>query len=226
MKEKISIIVPAYNEEENIFPFYNSVKDSLPDIDYELIFVNDGSEDKTFEEMKKIQDPRIALLSQEHKGKDYALYSGIMAAKNGIIATLDADLQSDPAEMPVLLDRLNQGNDFVCGWRSDRKDGIVKKISSKIGNSAQRAVLGIRLHDSNSPMKVFRKECVSDVVFFRHFHRFLVALASIQGFKVCEEKISHLPRRFGKSKYGISNRIFGNLKILLALRFSKAEFFK
>lgn len=223
---KISIITTAYNEEMNVLPFYESIKKALGEIDYELVFVNDGSTDRTLDEIKKIKDERIKIISEDHRGKAFALYSGLQNAKNEIIATIDADLQDDPSDIIRLLNKLNEGYDFVCGWRYERKDGIVKKISSKIGNLFLRVFFSVYLHDNNCPMKVFKKECVQNVLFFEHLHRFLTVLAKIQGYKVGEEKVKHYPRKYGKSKYGIRNRMFGNFKTILMIRFRRGKVLK
>lgn len=218
---KISIITTAYNEERNVLLFYESLKKALKGIDYELVFVNDGSTDRTLAEIKKIKDERVRIIKQEHRGKAFALYNGLQNAKNEIIATIDCDLQDDPSDIIKLLKKLNKDCDFVCGWRHERKDGIVKKVSSKIGNLFLKTFFSVHLHDNNCPLKVFRKECVQNIVFFEHFHRFLTVLAKIQGYRISEEKVKHYPRKYGNSKYGIRNRMLGNFKTILMIKFRK-----
>ena len=223
---KISIITTAYNEEMNVPLFYGSLKKALAGIDYELVFVNDGSTDRTLAEIKKIKDERVRIISEDRRGKSFALYNGLQNAKNEIIATIDSDLQDDASDIPKLINKLSKGYDFVCGWRYERKDGIVKKISSKIGNLFLKIFFSIYLHDNNCPLKVFKKECVQNILFFEHFHRFLTVLAKIQGYKVGEEKVRHYPRKYGKSKYGIRNRMLGNFKTILMIKFRKEGIFK
>ncbi len=217
---KISVILPAYNEEENIKLMYNRIKESLKKSDYEIIFVNDGSTDNTKDELIKIKDKRVSVIHlNERSGQSFALFTGLKNAKNKVIATLDADLQDNPEEIPRLLKKLNGGYDLVCGWRHKRNDNFVKKVSTKIGDYINNSFLDIELHDNNCPLKVFKKECMENIIFFRNIHRFIPILARMQGHKICEEKVEHYPRIHGKSKYGIHNRIFGNLKTLFIIKF-------
>ncbi len=217
---KISVILPAYNEEENIKPIYQSIKKSLKMLDYEIIFVNDSSTDNTKKELMKIKDKKVRVIDLSNgREKSFALFTGIKNAKNDIIATLDADLQNNPEEILKLLNRLNEGHDLVCGWRHKRNDNFVKKVSTKIGNYINNSFLDIELHDNNCPLKVFKKECMENVIFFKNMHRFIPILVKMQGYKICEEKVEHYPRVYGKTKYGIHNRIFGNLKTLFMIKF-------
>jgi len=217
---KVSIIIPAYNEEENIKPTYDKIRDSLKDIGYEVIFVNDGSTDNTKKELEKINDERVKIINlDKRKGQSFALFTGIKNASHDVIATLDADLQNDPKDVLKLLDRLNEGYGLVCGWRHKRNDGFVKKISSKVGNYINTKILSISLRDNNCLLKVFKKEFMERVIFFERFHRFIPILVKMQGDRICEEKVEHYPRVYGKSNYGIHNRIFGNLKTLFIIKF-------
>ncbi len=217
---KISVILPAYNEEENIKPIYQSIKKSLKMLDYEIIFVNDSSTDNTKKELMKIKDKKVRVIDLSNgREKSFALFTGIKNAKNDIIATLDADLQNNPEEILKLLNRLNEGHDLVCGWRHKRNDNFVKKVSTKIGNYINNSFLDIELHDNNCPLKVFKKECMENVIFFKNMHRFIPILVKMQGYKICEEKVEHYPRVYGKTNYGIHNRIFGNLKTLFMIKF-------
>jgi glycosyltransferase involved in cell wall biosynthesis len=220
---KLSVILPAYNEEENIKEAYNKIKKSfenLKKLDYEVIFVNDGSTDKTREELNKLNDERVKVINfEKRKGKSFALFTGIKNAINDIIVTLDADLQDDPGDIPKLLERLDEGYDLVCGWRHKRKDNFIKRVSTKVGNYINNGFLNIELHDNNCPLKVFKKKCVENMIVFDHWHRFIPVLTKIQGFKIIEEKVNHYPRIYGKTKYGVHNRIFGNLKSLFIIKF-------
>jgi len=217
---KISVVVPAYNEEKNIEPTISKIRKDLRDLDYEIIFVNDGSTDNTKKELMKTNDKRIRVINlNKRMGKSFALFTGIKNAKNKIIATLDADLQDNPEDILKLLKRLNEGYDLVCGWRYKRKDNFIKKVSTKIGNYINNSFLDINLHDNNCPLKVFEKECMENIIFSKSMHRFIPILAKIQGYKIYEEKVEHYPRIYGKTKYGIHNRIFGNLKTLFMIKF-------
>lgn len=215
---KISIITTAYNEEKSVLPFYNSLEKSLKGKYCELIFVNDGSEDKTLEEIKKIKDKKLKVINQKHKGKDAALYQALEKAQGDIIATIDADLQDEPKDIIKLLKKMEEGWDFVCGWRYKRQDKILRRISSKIGNLTLKLFFGVDLHDSNCPVKVFKKECLEGIRFFDHFHRFLTVLAKIRGYKICEKRVENYQRKYGKSKYGVRNRVFGNFRTILFIK--------
>jgi len=225
----ISVILPAFNEEKNIKLAVEKVLSFLESIqkDFEIIVVNDGSTDKTLEQMQKIKDRRVKIVNLKYrKGKSYALYKGFANAKYKIIATLDADLQNDPKDISNLLEKIDQGYDFVCGWRYKRKDGFSKKILSWGANILINFLLKTNLHDNNCPLKVFRKECIERIRFFNTYHRFIAPLSKIQGFKISEVKIKHYPRKYGKSKYGILDRVFGNLRTLLIIKFKKEKLFK
>lgn len=226
-KPRLSIIITAYNEEENIAETYKRIKESLSDIDYKIIFVDDGSTDNTKDELEKIGDENVKIIHlDKNTGKSYAYFTGFNNAKNEIIATLDADLQDNPVDILKLLNKLSQGYDLVCGWRHKRNDNFVKRVSSKIGNFINNKTLNIKIHDNNCPIKVFKKKCFEDVLYFKNMHRFLPVLAQIQGFKIGEEKVEHFPRIHGKSKYGVYNRVFGNLKTLYLIRFKRNNILK
>lgn len=221
---KISIITTAFDEEKNIIPLYGRIKKAFKGKDYEVIAVDDASKDNTCNELMKIKDRRFKIiLLKEHRGKCFALYKGLKESRGEIIATIDSDLQNDPRDIPVMVKELEKGYGCICGWRCYRKDGDVKRISSKIGNFLNNKFLGLNLHDSTCPVKVFRRECISKVKYFDNFHRFIPALVSIQGFRIKELKVNHYPRIHGVSKYGICNRIFPNLKTIFMVRFKNKE---
>ena len=221
---KISIITTVCNEEKNIIPLCRKVKGAMGKMDYEVIAVDDGSTDKTYEELRKIKDRGLRIIRlKEHRGKCFALYTGFKKSSGEIIATLDSDLQDDPKDITKMVKELENGWDCVCGWRYERKDSFVKKISSKIGNFVNNKFLGLKLHDNNCPMKVFRRECISKVKYFENFHRFIPAMIKIQGFRIKELKVNHYPRIYGVSKYGIRNRILGNIKTIFMVKFKNKE---
>jgi len=229
LKERFSVVTTAYNEEENLILFYNAVKEALKNKDYELIIVNDGSTDNTFAILKELlkKDKRLKVINLKHNaGKSFALYTGLKNANNEIIATIDADLENDPKDILKLFEKLNQGYDFINGWRFDRKDGTIKRVSTKIGNYVNNKILKVNLCDNNCPLKVFKKECIEKIIFFKRFHRFIPILVKTQNYKIYEEKVQHFPRQHGKSKYGVHNRIFGNLKTLFTIKFKSDRLLK
>lgn len=219
---KISIVTTAHNEEGNIPILYEQIKTAMINTDYEVIMVDDGSSDKTSDELGKIKDIRFNVLHlKERKGKCFALYEGIKKSSGGIIATLDADLQNDPADILEMVRELENGYDCICGWRRERKDVAIKKISSRIGNALNNMALGVDLHDNNCPVKVFRRECVSRIKYFKNYHRFIPVLIKAQGYRMKEYEVRHRPRIHGNSKYGLHNRIFGNILPMFMVKFRR-----
>jgi glycosyltransferase involved in cell wall biosynthesis len=223
---KISIVIPLFNEEDNVIPLYERLTDVMaacPEVDtYELVMVDDGSTDATARRLASIADPRLKPVSMgTRQGQSAAFDRGIRAASYETIATLDGDLQNDPADLPAMVAILNQGSDFVQGWRTPREDPLPKRISSRIANTLRRWVLKDAFHDIACSQRVFKKECVSTVEFFRGAHRFLPYLVQQAGYRVTECKVKHHPRIAGISKYGLSNRLIGPLKDLI--RISRAQ---
>jgi len=223
---KISIVTTAYNEERNILPLLKEIEGAFKNIDYELLFVNDGSTDKTLAETDRAKNKRTKIINlAKRQGKSFALYTGLKNTSNEIIATIDADLQNNPKDVLKLLKILrSQGCDFCCGWRHKRNDVFLKRISSKIGHYFTNIFLKTGLHDINCPLMVFKKDCLKKIIFFENFHRFFPALVKFQGYKICEAKIEDRPRLHGKSKYGIRNRVFGSLKTILMIKYNKKSF--
>ncbi len=220
----ISIIIPAHNEEENIRPLCERIKSAMDGAVYEIVLVDDGSTDNTLEEMKGCAAPEITTLALGRRmGKCAAIYNGLRNSSGGMIALIDADMQNDPSDILRMSKEIGPDCDMVCGWRKHRKDGPVKRLSSRVGNTVSNIVLGVRLHDNNSSLKVFRRECTERVRYFRNMHGFLPAMAVAQGYRVKEIEVRHYPRIHGKTKYGISNRIAGNLKALMIARFRQRE---
>ncbi len=220
-EKRFSILIPAFNEEKNILPLYNSLKKNLSQIDYEIIFIDDGSTDDTRKSLKEIKDKKVRVIGfKKNKGKSLALFYGIKEARSEIIATIDADLQINPRDVIFLFKKLKRKNcDLICGWRYKRKDKLSKKIFSWAGNILINTVFHLKIHDNDCPLKVFKKSCFDGFVFFENFHRFIPPLLKNKGYKICEEKIDHYPRLYGKSKYGIINRVIGNLKTLIKLKY-------
>lgn len=223
----ISIVIPVHNEEENIIPLCKNIKKAMGRIDYEIIAIDDGSIDNTPKNIRKINDRRFKKTHlKKHMGQCFALYHGIEKSSGEIIATIDSDLQNDPSDIPKMIEELGKGYDCVCGWRYDRKDSLSKRVSSSIGNYLNNKFLRMNLHDNNCTLKVFRKECTSRIRYFPNFHRFIPVMIKFQGFRIKETKVNHSPRIHGKSKYGmhkIHNRILGNLKTMLMVKFRHKE---
>ncbi len=217
----ISIVCPFYNEEENLDELFQrlvKMASELPE-PWEMIFVDDGSQDSGPEDLKKMMfgNPNIHLIQfEENRGLTSALYAGLQAAKGEIIATLDADLQNPPEEIPRLLSLL-PGHDMVTGFRAQRQDSPVKKASSLIANNIRRAVLGDRINDVGCSLRVFRKPVLETFYPYKGMHRFFPAIADRQRFKIKQVPVEHAPRKAGKAKYHFFNRLLGPLWDLIAV---------
>lgn len=213
MSVELSIVVPIYNEEENVAALYGSIRDALARtaLEYETIFVDDGSGDASFRLLKEIaaQDQRVKLLRfRRNFGQTAAMAAGFDAAKGAVIIPMDGDLQNDPADIPRLLDKLHEGYDVVSGWRKERKDTfITRKIPSFLANSLISRLTGVHLHDYGCTLKAYRREVLDGINLYGEMHRFVPALASQVGAKVTELPVNHRPRLYGKSKYGISRTL-------------------
>jgi glycosyltransferase involved in cell wall biosynthesis len=209
----ISVIVPLLNEEENIEVLYRELIDQLRELgqEFEIIFVDDGSTDRTFEILSKVQkdDSRVKVISfRKNFGQTAALSAGFDHARGDIIVTLDADLQNDPQDIPKLLGKLNEGYDLVNGWRFDRKDTfLTRRLPSIVANKIISLITRVTLHDYGCTLKAFRKEVTKNIRLYGEMHRFIPAIASGMGVSICEVKVNHRARKYGKSKYGISRTI-------------------
>ena len=205
----ISIVVPLYNEEESILPFYEELKKVLLMLknEYEIIFIDDGSTDKSLENLKALakKDKDIKIFSfRRNRGKAEALNYGFIAAKGDYIITLDADLEDRPEEIPNLISKINEGYDLITGWRKNRKHAWFMKIPSRFFNFLSNSFWGLRLHDYNCGLKIYTKGAAKSLNLYGGLHRFIPLLLYKQGFKVAEIPVVHDKRRFGKSKYGFS----------------------
>jgi len=209
----LSVIAPLLNEEQNIETLYQELVDVLIKLDqeYEIIFVDDGSTDRTFEVLSKIQknDSRVkAIRFRKNFGQTAALSAGFDHARGDIIVTLDADLQNDSQDIPKLIEKLNEGYDIVNGWRFDRKDPFIsRRLPSIIANKIISIITRVKLHDYGCTLRVFRKEIIKNIRLYGEMHRFIPAIASGMGISICEVKVNHRARKYGKSKYGISRTI-------------------
>jgi len=218
---KLSIVIPIYNEEENIPKLYEELKGVLEKLpyDYEIIFVDDGSTDRSFELLEEIakKDPKVKVVKfRRNYGQTAAMYAGFQHAEGDVIITMDGDLQNDPHDIPKLLEKINEGYDIVSGWRKNRKDPFLTRIlPSKIANWIISKVTGVHLHDYGCTLKAYRKEVAKSYRLYGDMHRFLPAVAKGFGAKVTEVVVNHRPRLYGKSKYGIGRTIRVILDIFL-----------
>lgn len=209
----LSIVVPVYNEESTIKLLCHKVRDVLENIEEssEIIIVDDGSTDKTYSILKEIKDEieelRIIRL-RANFGQTAALSAGFDNAQGNIVITLDADLQNDPNDIPKLLEKMKEGYDVVSGWRKDRKDPwLTRKLPSFAANKLISYITGVRLHDYGCTLKAYRKEIIKDIELYGQMHRFIPALAKWVGGRIGEVAVTHYPRKFGKSKYGIGRTV-------------------
>ncbi|QVK19610.1 glycosyltransferase family 2 protein [Mycoplasmatota bacterium] len=215
----ISIIVPIYNEEENINRLYNALHDVLSKMDntYEIIFVDDGSKDQTYIKLndlfQKVDDLKIVKF-RKNFGQTPAMTAGIDMSNGRIIITMDADMQNDPKDIPKLVENMKEGYDIVSGWRKNRKDKmIMRKIPSKIANRLISKITGVQLHDYGCTLKAYKADVLKQVNLYGELHRFIPAVANLVGVKIKEVTVNHHAREFGKSKYGISR----TFKVILDL---------
>jgi glycosyltransferase involved in cell wall biosynthesis len=218
----ISLVVPLYNEEENVKMLHASIRKVLDNLDkkYEIIFIDDGSTDKTFEMLKSIHNENLKVKIIKFRGnfgQSAAMAAGFEAAQGEVVFAMDGDLQNDPGDIPELLKKLDEGYDVVSGWRKDRKDKlIIRKIPSRLANRLICMVTGVHLHDTGCSLKAFRSEIIKRINLYGELHRFIPALAKIEGARITEIVVSHHPRKYGTSKYNIS-RTFRVIVDLMAM---------
>ncbi|MGB9622196.1 MAG: glycosyltransferase family 2 protein [Thermosulfidibacteraceae bacterium] len=226
MKEghKISIVIPVYNEEENIERVYNEIREVVEreKLNVEIILVNDGSTDNTEEILNRIaeKDKRVRVIHfRRNFGQTAAIMAGFEMAEGDIIITMDGDGQDDPNEIPRLLAKLEERYDIVSGWRKNRKDNFIKRVlPSRIANWIISTVTGVKLHDYGCSLKAYRRSIIENLILYGEQHRFIPAIASEIGAKVTEIPVNHRPRIAGKSKYGLS-RIFKVIMDLIVIKF-------
>ncbi len=223
MALSVSIVIPVYDEEESLSILYRSVKEVMDRLKnpYEIIFIDDGSRDRSLEILEDIQkgDDRVVVISfRKNFGQTAAIAAGFEYASGDVIITMDADLQNDPKDIPKLLDKIKD-YDVVSGWRKRRKDPFVsRRLPSVIANWLISRVTGVHLHDYGCTLKAYRKEVVKNIRLYGEMHRFIPAIASWVGASVTEVETTHHPRRFGRSKYGIS-RIVRVVLDLITVKF-------
>ena len=209
----ISVVVPLYNEEDNVQLLYEEIKGVLDTMaeQAEIVFVDDGSRDRTLAKLEAIQagDDHVRVVSlRRNFGQTAAMTAGFDHARGGVIITMDGDLQNDPHDIPQLVGKLNEGYDVVTGWRYDRQDPFLsRKLPSQLANRLISWVTGVGLHDYGCTLKAFRREVIDNINLYGEMHRFIPAIASGMGISFTEVKVNHRARRFGTSKYGISRTI-------------------
>ncbi len=225
----LSVVVPLYNEAESVFELHDQVCrvcDGVG-ISFEVIYVDDGSTDGSFEVLKGIhgKDPRAKVLQfRRNFGKSEALSAGFSVASGEMIVTMDADLQDDPAEIPRLMGKLNEGYDLVSGWKRKRKDPLTKRLPSWFFNRVTSLLTGIRIHDFNCGLKIYRREVTESLNVYGELHRYLPVIAHRGGFSVAELPVTHRVRKYGKSKFGsvrFARGAFDFLTITFLTRYKK-----
>ncbi|HEU4369133.1 MAG TPA: glycosyltransferase family 2 protein [Methylomirabilota bacterium] len=223
----LSVVIPVYNEEANLphlWPELRGVLEPLG-LSFEVVFVDDGSRDRSAELIRGFRDadPRVRLVRLKvNAGETAATDAGFKAAGGRLVVTMDADLQNDPHDIPPMLTQLERW-DAVTGWRTDRGDGDgpVRRVSSRIANRVRNWLSDESIQDSGCTFRAFRRECLRGLVLYRGFHRFIPTLLRMRGYRVIELPVRNRPRRFGRSKYGVLNRVFVATADLLVVRWMK-----
>lgn len=220
----VSVVVPLYNEEGNIRELYRELHSVLhgKNFTYEILFINDGSSDGTGDIVGELieQDPNItAVTFRKNFGQTAAMSAGFDYSRGKVIITMDGDLQNDPADIPKLLEKVNEGYDVVTGWRFDRKDPFLnRRLPSMIANKVISFTTDVHLHDYGCTLKAFKREVAENINLYGEMHRFIPAIASVMGVSITEVKVNHRPRVHGSSKYGIS-RTFRVILDLITVKF-------
>jgi glycosyltransferase involved in cell wall biosynthesis len=219
----ISVVIPLLNEEDSLNELTQRIDEAIKQINksYEIVFIDDGSSDGSYKkiiELKKKYSQIIAIRFRRNFGKSAALSAGFQKAKGDVVITMDADLQDDPAEIPNLLNKLDEGCDLVSGWKKKRHDPLNKTVPSKLFNGTTRLITGIKIHDFNCGLKAYRSDVIKELPVYGELHRYLPVLAHWQGFRVDEIVVNHHERKFGESKFG-ARRLFTGFFDLLTVLF-------
>ena len=220
----VSVVAPAYNEAENLPGLVRETEAAVAPLGkpWEMVLVDDGSWDRSQDVLRGLArevPPLRCIALRRQAGQTAALEAGLRAACGRFIATLDADGQNDPAEIPRLLAMVERGEcDFANGWRTRRSDSWLRRLSTRIANGVRNALTHEDIHDSACGLKVFRRECIANVKLFDGLHRFLPTLVRLEGFRVVEVPVNHRPRTAGEAKYGVWNRVFRALRDCFAIR--------
>ena len=221
----VSVVVPLYNEEQSVAMLQRELADALNGLDYDIIFVDDGSRDETVARIAG--NPRTRVLRfEKNAGQSAAIFAGLQAVRSEVAVLIDGDLQNDPADIPRLLAEISRGADLVCGYRAQRKDTLLKRITSRVANFVRSRFTRDGVRDTGCTLKAMRRDCLGALVPFKGMHRFIPALVKGAGYRLVEVPVNHRPRRFGQSKYGLGNRalratvdMFG-VRWLLSRRFN------
>lgn len=219
----LSVIVPLYNEEESIEPLYLAISSAMSQVpqSYEIIFINDGSSDRTFDKAYQLslKDKNIRVIDlRQNYGQTPAMAAGIDHAQGEILITMDGDLQNDPSDIPAMIDVLLSGYDIVVGWRHKRQDKLItRKLPSLVANWLIGKVTGVPIKDNGCSLKVYRAEVMKRTPFYSEMHRFIPALLSLSGARIAQVKVKHHARQFGESKYGLS-RVYKVLADMLTIK--------
>ena len=223
----LTLVAPVYDEEENLERLYQRVVEVFDGRAerFELILVDDGSRDRSPELVRELseRDPRVVgVFFERNRGQTAAMATGMLLAAGRLVATLDADCQNDPADLPAMIELLGE-HDAVVGYRLKRRDTVVRRLSSRLANWVRNRISGDSIRDTGCSLKVFRAETLRVLPLFEGMHRFLPTLLRYHGFSVLEHPVSHHPRTAGKSKYGVANRALRSLKDLLAVRWMRGR---
>jgi glycosyltransferase involved in cell wall biosynthesis len=224
----ISVVVPVYNEQDNLEPLTRELTEVLADINrpYEIIFVDDGSTDASPRKIEEVRQRHAGIREirfTSNCGQTAAFDAGFKAARGEVVITMDADLQNDPHDIPAMLALMGQ-YDLVCGWRHKRNDDLVRRLSSRIANRIRNKLSGEDIQDVGCSLKVFRREYAQRLKLFTGMHRFFPTLVKLEGGRVAEVKVNHRPRKFGTAKYGVGNRILRSFVDLLAVCWMKKRY--
>jgi glycosyltransferase involved in cell wall biosynthesis len=215
----ISVVVPVHDEERSVALLHDEIAAALDPLGrpWEVVFVDDGSTDGTFAALTRLHaaHDRVRVVRlRRNFGKAAALQAGFEEAEGDVVVTIDGDLQDDPAEIPQLLAKLEEGFDLVSGWKAKRRDPLTRRLPSRVFNWASGAVSGLRLHDLNCGLKAYRAEVLDGLRIYGELHRFIPVLAHYRGFRVAELPVNHRPRSFGRSRYGLERYARGLLDLL------------
>ncbi|MCD4759557.1 glycosyltransferase family 2 protein [archaeon] len=215
---EISIIIPSYNEEKNILILHKEITKTLSKLkkSYEIIFINDGSTDKSEEILNNIKDNNTKVIHfRKNFGQTAAIDAGFKASKGKVIITMDGDLQNDPKDIPKLLNSIEKGYDIIAGWREKRKDSFKIRSISKVAKILRKILLNDKLQDSGCTMRAYKKECIKDLNLYGEMHRFIHVILRAKGFKIAQIKVNHRKRKFGKTKYNATRGLKGLLDMIL-----------
>ena len=213
----LSVVIPLYNEEDNVAPLCEEIAQALSGHNYEIVLVDDKSSDQTLSRIPVQPHIRVIKFSK-NTGQSGAMYSGIQAAQGDVLILMDGDRQNDPADIPKLLARLEQGFDLVCGYRASRKDTLSKRLTSRFANAIRSRFTRDGVRDTGCTLKVMRRECREALLPFNGMHRFIPALIKGMGFRITELPVHHRPRVAGVSKYGFGNRALRATTDMFAVR--------